>query len=539
MIFPYQQLKSKLVATRIGLILNSKLFWVFLSLIPWYYIVVSVFSVLVTSDFHRIYLVASLLCNNVVLSTIFCFRWNDSFKYCSLIAYDSKNQILLSQKLLLSAYKILYCIDCIFLITLFLNFQFNLLITLITLTFVDTWLIFKWKIVSQSHKHKSNNFLRTYKPELLFFFSGRSDTVYQLLQWTDVIAKLNRDFKTCIILWEEHFDSKINRYDIPTVRITKIEVLSDFIGQNSVRAVFYTNNYPNNFLVFSSIRKLCHIYLNHGDSDKYENVMKTAKDYDFLFVAGEASLDRHLKAGWDRDKLKTIGRPQLTSLKENIALQTDNTDKIKVLYAPTWEGNKRIDGYSSVSSLGIKIVKDILSASNFCLIVKPHPLTGLYVDTYRQVLGKMKKIILDQKQNGHRWHNTSSSPEKLFELFVQCDFLISDISSVAIDFLILNKPIIATNHFGINPEEYHDIFPFWQCSYMLDKNTDICRLIKSIQQNDYLENKRKEMATYYLGENADSYSDTIKHFIKQVKIAIDDKERSFRSPKHIPWELFK
>ena len=78
------------------------------------------------------------------------------------------------------------------------------------------------------------------------------------------------------------------------------------------KAIIYPNNGLRNFqsLIWP---EAVHIHVNHGESDKVSMVSNQAKAYDKVFVAGEAAVRRHRAAlvDFDESTLVKVGRPQL------------------------------------------------------------------------------------------------------------------------------------------------------------------------------------------------------------------------------------
>ena len=79
--------------------------------------------------------------------------------------------------------------------------------------------------------------------------------------------------------------------DLPAVVIAHYGRLDELLSRSDVKLALYVNHNPQNFaaLRFTS---LAHVYLTHGDSDKGVSVSNQSKAYDFIFVPGQAAVDR-------------------------------------------------------------------------------------------------------------------------------------------------------------------------------------------------------------------------------------------------------
>lgn len=112
-------------------------------------------------------------------------------------------------------------------------------------------------------------------------------------------------------------------------------------------------------------------------------------------------------------------------------------NKTTIFYAPSW------DEGLSLRSFGVEIIEEILKNSNINLIVKLHPISYTRQDDPN----------FDFYTGGKDWIKEFARFEKnpnflhiknlnLNEILVASDIMITDVSSVAFDFMALDKPII-------------------------------------------------------------------------------------------------
>ena len=138
----------------------------------------------------------------------------------------------------------------------------------------------------------------------------------------------------------------------------------------TVRAALYVYNGSND--EFMRVRRISHVWLHHGDSDKEACFRRKSAAYDVLVVAGKAAIDRYAAHGVyvPREKFKILGRPQIEDI-ETVTAAISTVDKPVVLYAPTWHAAS-MDNHSSLP-IGTAIVSALLARRNSDLQAAPGP----------------------------------------------------------------------------------------------------------------------------------------------------------------------
>jgi len=167
-------------------------------------------------------------------------------------------------------------------------------------------------------------------------------------------------------------------------------------------------------------------------SDIFKVMMATCfkADYNKIFITGIPKTDYIGKTEND-EKIKKYF----------------NLDKFKkvVFYLPTWksEGVGRKE-QTSTEFKNIFYMKDYdeerflnyLQKENILLLMKPHPLDEKYYKEHPELLPKSDNFrIIDNEE-------LRNIDIDFYEMFKFVDCMISDYSSVTIDYLILNKPVI-------------------------------------------------------------------------------------------------
>jgi hypothetical protein len=215
--------------------------------------------------------------------------------------------------------------------------------------------------------------VREYSPEVVLYFSGTIDSVYQVNMWLSTVAQLGRP--AVIIMRERALVPLLGRTSLPVVCLDGTVELMNF-PLPSVRVALFPSNTGKN-LHQLRIAGVGHVFIGHGDSDKTASFNPFAKVYDEVWVAGRAGRDRYLRAqvGVRDEDIVEVGRPQLSGIR---AAGDSPADRMfTVLYAPTWEGWLDDDCQASLVTMGPRIIRALTRHSpHIRVLYKPHPLTG-------------------------------------------------------------------------------------------------------------------------------------------------------------------
>ena len=198
------------------------------------------------------------------------------------------------------------------------------------------------------------------------FFADPVAQIYQLSQWIRPLEALADHHQTVGFVVMDPFVAKelAARTRLPILLTRSMEVFQDFLSKKQVKTVFYVNNSQANFTALRNTLPM-HIHLNHGESDKVSMVSNQLKAYDFAFVAGDAAVQRiqSVVRRFDAQHLVKIGRPQIDPW--GIEATSTKSDRIVILYAPTWEGDSRQMAYSSLLGIGVDLIAELLSDKRF------------------------------------------------------------------------------------------------------------------------------------------------------------------------------
>ncbi|PFG44062.1 CDP-glycerol:poly(glycerophosphate) glycerophosphotransferase [Isoptericola jiangsuensis] len=278
------------------------------------------------------------------------------------------------------------------------------------------------------------------------YFGDTPVTLYQVRQWLPVLERLSEQLPVVVVA-RQHDTAEALRRHTSLLVATAVEIddllgLYDHLG---AKVVIYVNNGMRNFQSLIYQRAL-HVHVNHGESDKMSMVSNQAKAYDRVVVAGQAAVERHRRVllGLPDDHLAVCGRPQL-DVDPGPALPAPPTGRRTVLYAPTWSGENDANNYTSVDVYGPAIVRAVLARDDLRLVYKPHPRTVSGTDpANRHAHAEIVRLIEAEDVDAGHLAPLDMDP---LSVFAGTDLLVTDVSSVGLDFLYLHPgvPMLLTD----------------------------------------------------------------------------------------------
>lgn len=362
--------------------------------------------------------------------------------------------------------------------------------------------------------------------EVVVYFPDGSDKLYQIDQWLPVLAQLDRQHSVLIVT-RNVYAARALRSRTP-LRIIFVRRFHDLMGlydSTDYKVAIYVNHGVQNFQSLAAGR-VTHIHVNHGESDKLVNVSNQVKAYDKVFVAGDAAVARHRAAliNHDLSKLVKIGRPQL-DLAFDAPLPP--SERRTLLYAPTWEGENDANNYTSVDVYGPDIVEALLAVPDSRVVYRPHPRVTTsknptVAEGHRRILEALERANTQDPDAGH----TSSSGGSVLALFDQADVLVTDVSSVGIDFLYrrAEQPLFISDRRGDKDQLAQDS-PMTQAADIVDTETlrTLTATLTSRLEDDPLRDQRLRMRDYYFGGL--DVGESTKRFLAAVDDAIAERDR--------------
>ena len=356
-------------------------------------------------------------------------------------------------------------------------------------------------MISRSSSIGVRKALQEYQPEFVVYYAAHNGARYQLGMWLPFFERLNRRF--IVITRHAHTVPEIAELTSAPVLLPKLKSAHGRLWHlvvDSLKAAFYVQNHTANVDMLRFPR-LTHVWLNHGDSDKAANYSARHSTFDKVFVSGQQGVDRYAAHGVRirPEQFAIVGRPQI----ERIATRDEPLPPDAprtVLYAPTWHGGKPNTNYSSLP-LGTQIV-DALLARGATVIFRPHPQT--YRDPQQTGLAQdiQRRLNADHKATGrqHVFGRAAETEWDIPDCFNHCDALVTDVSSVASDFLATGKPMamVAIQQKGA---AFRQAIPMARVAYVIEPDlSTLPAALDEVLGPDSLASARRDYRRYCLGD---------------------------------------
>lgn len=359
--------------------------------------------------------------------------------------------------------------------------------------------------------------------EVIVYFGDTESKVYQIQQWLPVLERLAETTKVMLVFRKVsalRAVSKMTR--LPAIFVRRFDDLMALYDENEYRLCLYVNNGVNNFQSLNHAR-MVHVHINHGESDKISMVSNQAKAYDRILIAGQAALERHRRVLIDFDEAKLIatGRPQLDI---RFPSEIGPSELRTVMYAPTWEGENDANDYTSVDLFGERIVDALLALGDTRIIYKPHP--RIAGSKKAEVLHAHERIVekLDAANLGAAGPHETRMEGNILAMFDAADAVVTDVSSVGLDFLYLHpeKPLVLTDRRN-DPVLLADSAPVSRgCTVISEENVgQLAHVLRKALIEDTRHQERAEMRSFYFGDIPAGTS--TEKFLVTIRTLIDER----------------
>jgi len=362
--------------------------------------------------------------------------------------------------------------------------------------------------------------------DVVVYFADDPLRIYQVEQWLPVLDRLNEHHSVHVLTRNlASFRILQENTSLGILYARRVRDLNHLLQNGDPKLCLYVNNSGSNFQMLSWPRVL-HVHLNHGESDKISMASNQAKAYDRVFVAGDAAVDRYKTnlIDFDGSTLVPVGRPQL-DLTNPVKLP--KTTCRTVMYAPTWEGETDAMNYTSVHVFGDRLVRQLVQNEGVRLVYKPHPrvITGTapVMAAHERIIAAIKSAN-ESRAAGDR--HVIALDGSILDIMAGCDVLISDVSSVALDWLYLHtdRPLWMTNPRDDEDKLLH-ASPAAGGSYLLAKDGvtgAAARILTSIDE-DEKKPARDQLRHYYFGDLAPGQS--TQRFIDEIDALVSLRDK--------------
>ncbi|MEP7738942.1 CDP-glycerol glycerophosphotransferase family protein [Nocardioides sp. 31GB23] len=361
---------------------------------------------------------------------------------------------------------------------------------------------------------------------VIAYFADDPTRTYQLVQWLDVLALLHEQHPVAIVVRDAASGEVLREHtDLPVLTAVEFPELTALYDRLDAKVVLYCNNSMLNFQSLLDGRRL-HVHINHGESDKQSMASNNAKAYDRVFVAGEAAVQRHVSGLLELDtrRLVRTGRPQLDLRPAPLLAPSARRT---VLYAPTWEGDADYNDYTSLDVLGALVVEAVLEVPDVRLVYKPHPkivtsTTPAVRDAHLEVL----RLVAEAGERDPGAGHAQVLRGDILAVIPDCDAMITDVSSVGLDWLYLRteKPIFLTDrhHDG---ERLRREVPVSRCADVVDSTTvgRLTSLLTARLERDEHHLARLAMRHHYFDDL--QVGDSTRHFLDSVSDLVHLRDR--------------
>src|SRR5699024_71425 len=337
--------------------------------------------------------------------------------------------------------------------------------------------------------------------EVMVHFCDPPTHLYQIRQWLYPLERLNERHPVVILTRNTRsFNILSLETDLPIINALRIGTVDSIVWNGNIKLCLYVNQTARNFRVLR-YPEMLHTFLSHGESDKTIFIASNQlKAYDFTFAAGDAAVERIKRNLIHYDvtqRVRKIGRPPLDTPG---SVARHETNRTTVLYAPTWEGDRPSAAYGSVLSHGRQIVEALLDSPNHRIVYRPHPRNGATLASSGQEDQELRRLVEQAAEQhpdaGHRVDTAPNFGPQMHE----ADIMITDISAVAVDFLVTGKPLIVTT--PVNQDALVNRDGMLTSTYPLtvDELGNVIELVDSAISNDTKRQESEKWAGYPLGD---------------------------------------
>jgi CDP-glycerol glycerophosphotransferase (TagB/SpsB family) len=243
---------------------------------------------------------------------------------------------------------------------------------------------------------------------------------------------------------------------------------------------------------FKSFKNIKHVQMFHGISDKPFSYHKSLKHYSLITVPGPQKKESIMEKGLALpERIVEIGFPKidyfLHSKFDSVAFKKKlgiDPARKTILYSPTWvDPNK----YSSFSKYVVPIIKKF---RDFNLLIKPH----MNILRYRP--WQIAKAYIMKGRNCRIYPKSIN----ILPFMAISDVLITDISSVAQEYLAFDKPVIFLSPKPVEkiPGEHIRI---WSCGDVVENKRDLFQILWDNLDNPskYKKFRDKALQKIFLG----------------------------------------
>lgn len=276
---------------------------------------------------------------------------------------------------------------------------------------------------------------------------------YHILTVVNQLAK-DKNFEITIVKWDTFEEKRIDNVRYIEKKTFDRECLRTY-------DIFCTTEFGRNppWWVTGMIK----VYFLHGVGPKASYFASDSLSYyDVLFTPGPYVKKRQLPFVNQSCQFFDIGLPITDSLITAGKNASSTSGLPELLYAPSWSSSKE---YISIDE---KILVEIGALKGWKVVIRPHP--NLLIPSRCNGVDWGKRLKSLQQDNNHVTVHAGEGTS-IYDILETADVLLTDISSVLFEFLILDRPIIFYAKEGIET--------FYDFQDLSDQMSDACKTIYS------------------------------------------------------------
>ena len=212
-----------------------------------------------------------------------------------------------------------------------------------------------------------------------------------------------------------------------------------------------------------------------------------------------------------------VGYPSLNDEIKRIENDYSAFNKIKkkkslrIIWTPRWTTDKKL-GETTFFDFKDDIINYFQKKDDMQLVFRPHPLMfENFISTNIMKKNEVNKYLSNFKDSNMVYDKSSN----FFETFNASDVLITDISSIIVEYLVTGKPIILIetvnnrNLYGDRMKEIADV------CYCVSNWKEIEKILDDLRKGkDSLKEKREELISNIKSENSGNVSKKIVSYLK-------------------------
>ncbi len=230
--------------------------------------------------------------------------------------------------------------------------------------------------------------------------------------------------------------------------------------------VFYQRPYdqylpkPYKSGVVSGYSKICHLVYGYLMTETLKDICTNKLFYRNVYmyfaentICMEYNIKR-FKISHNKGYRKTlnIGYPVLEYFVKNKTERKTDNNEFKALWTPRWSDDKEAGG-SNFLNFKDKIITLVNDNTDLSIVFRPHPMTfDHFISVGKLTREEADKYLKLYDENDRLEYNNTA---EYVDVFWNTDALLSDLSSIMVEYFVTGKPVIYCDT-GAKPDEFFE-----------------------------------------------------------------------------------